>query len=72
MYKDFLKGISHITKNVKKTQFLSQNEPKKWKIRTIKIFLHIIDDPKLHIFENPYRDTLKGILHVVKKIIFFD
>ena len=47
------------------------------KIRWIKIFQHDMGDPNLHIFENPYRDTLKGILHVrteekiMKKRIFW-
>ncbi len=67
MFKDSLKGISHVVKKDEKTTFLEQNEPKNAKFQQIKIFLHVIGDPKLHIFENPYRDSLKGISYVPKK-----
>ena len=33
----------------------------------MRIFLLVMGDPKLHIFEIPYRDTLEGISHVSKK-----
>ena len=70
LFKDSPKGILHVVKKDEKTIFLGTKRAKNAKIREIKIFLHVIGDPKLHIFENPYRDSLKGILHVVKKSHF--
>ena len=66
-YKYFLKGISHIPKTSEKTRFLCQNDPKNTKSQQIETFLHVIDDKKLQVFENPYRETPKGILYVQKK-----
>ena len=63
-YKYFLKGISHIPKTSEKTRFLCQNDPKNTKSQQIEIFLDVIDDKKLQVFQNPYRETPKGILYV--------
>ena len=66
-HKYFLNGISHIPKTSEKTRFLCQNDPKNTKSQQIETFLHVIDDKKLQVFENPYRETPKGILYVRKK-----
>ena len=47
---------------------MSENDPKNTKSQQIETFLHVIDDKKLQVFENPYRETPKGILYVRKKI----
>ena len=57
-------------KLVKKQDFcvkISENDPKNIKSQQIETFLHVIDDKKLQVFENPYRETPKGILYVRKK-----
>ena len=57
-------------KLVKKQDFcvkMSENDPKNTKSQQIETFLHVIDDKKLQVFENPYRETPKGILYVRKK-----
>ena len=63
-YKYFLNGISNIAKTIEKTRFLCQNDPKNTKSQQIETFLHVIDDKKLQVFENPYRETPKSILYV--------
>ena len=67
MLKYSLKGISHVVKKDEKTCFLAQNEPKNADFCWIKIFPHVIRNKKFHIFENPYRDSPKGISYVPKK-----
>ena len=70
-HKYFLKGISHIPKTSEKTRFLCQNDPKNTKSQQIETFLHVIDDKKLQVFKNPYRETPKGIV-CTKKIVKID
>ena len=60
-------GYFTCSKQSWKNYFFSQNPRKKRKNRGMRIFLLVMGDPKLHIFEIPYRDTLEGISHVSKK-----
>ena len=46
---------------------MSENEAKNIKSQQIETFLYVIDDKKLQVFENPYRETPNGILYVQKK-----
>ena len=41
--------------------------PKNTKSQQIETFLHVIDDKKSQVLENPYRETPKGILYVQQK-----
>ena len=59
--------VFHISKTSEKTRFLCPNDPKNTKSQKIETFLHVINDKKLQVFENPYRETPKGILYVRKK-----
>ena len=51
-------------KTNEKTRFLCQNDPKNTKSQQTEIFLHVIDDQKLQVFEHPCWETPKGILYV--------
>ena len=47
---------------------------KKCNIQQIEIFLHVIDDQKLYVYENPYKNTPNGILYggkIVQEYIFW-